>query len=112
MHTATKSGAVCKRQQAERATAAPRRVWMCPHCGKEFTTDDAIRVRDSRGALTPIHVCMLKDIELWFNPIAYGYALVTQDNIRPGCVRQWWGCYRPDRMSDNDHADTSLMGRI
>lgn len=87
-------------------------MWLCPHCGKAFNSDAAIRVRDGKGALTPIHTCIVKDVEFWFNPVTYGYALVTRDNKRPGDVRQWWGCYKHERMSDSDHKDTSLMSRL
>lgn len=79
---------------------APQRTWPCQNCGATFNSSEAIRVRSAQGRLVPIHTCMLRRVEFWFDFVTRSYLLVTPFSERPGEVALWWGCDDPQRMGD------------
>lgn len=48
----------------------------------------------------PIHTCMLRRVEFWFDRVTRSYLLVTPFSERPGEAKLWWGCDEPERMGD------------
>lgn len=49
----------------------------------------------------PVHTCMLRRIEFWFDSATQAYLLVTAKSVKPGDAPLWWGCADVARMDDD-----------